>query len=159
MQIGERGFGRLRLGINYRFSGLTSVGTEQEMTLADIFARFCSFKRTLRRIAHVVLRELTFHTSLIVDSRPTKVIVRHSIIRYTIFLSHNLGLSGLSHLLETVLILEEPVILVRRSCVIHSGFEAHLEVGYSLGKWTTHVSLFLLRKFVWTIRMLCRSLI
>ena len=69
---------------------LTLVSSKDKVTLSYFFTVVGSFNFALIDTDQFVLAELAFHARLVVDRRPTKVVVRHSILGHTLFLGLNL---------------------------------------------------------------------
>ncbi len=74
---------------------LGMIRAKREVTFTHIFAIVLSFYLALRYMTQVVLSELAFSTTLIVDFSATKFVMRHSVSHNPVFLGKNLGVMRL----------------------------------------------------------------
>ena len=104
-----------------------------KMAFPHIFAIVLRIDLTLRNMAQIVLSELTFGDTLIVDFCATEIVMRHSISHNSIFLSQNLRVMRFLQSLPIGFLHEKPIVLVCGSSIVHRRLESHFEIGDSHG--------------------------
>ena len=132
---------------------LTSVCSELEVALADIFLVFLSFNLALFHVAKIMLREFVLVAGLVVHGVSTEVVVGHSLRGVALLLGQELRLMVLADAATVCLIEEESVVLVRSRPVIRYLLESHFEVGDSHGAGIADVSHLLECEFLRSVGM------
>ena len=132
---------------------LTSVCSELEVALADIFQVVLSFNLVLFHVAKIMLRKFVLVAGLVVHGVSAEVVVGLSVLGDALLLGQERRLMVLTNAVKSCLIKEESVVLVRSRPVIRYLLESHFEVGDSHGAGIADVSHLLEREFLRSVGM------
>ena len=69
---------------------LTLIRSKDKVALSDLFAVIDCLHLALGSAMQVVLAELALHTGLVIDRGSTELVVRHSVLGYTVLLRQHL---------------------------------------------------------------------
>ena len=125
------------------------------MTFAHVSSIVLSLDLATNNVAEVVLSELTFAATLVINWGATKVIVRYSISHDSVLLVQDFLVVCFCECLAIRLLPEELVVLVSGGAVVHRRFKTHSEVGHSHSLGVAYHGLVFHCQFIWGECLAC----